>query len=96
MAANFRVCRYQSEGSMHLKLLGDLDNSSAIELIDILKKDHPGLHKIFIHTACLEHVNQMACGVLRSNLPSLKTHADRIAITGEFAGRMAPTEEYLI
>jgi len=81
---------------MHLKLLGDLDNSSAIELIDILKKGQSGLHNIFIHTAGLEHVNQMACGVLRSRLPSLKTQMDRIAITGEYADRMAPTDDYLI
>lgn len=96
MASNFRVCGHQTEGSVHLKLLGDLDDSSVLELIDILKKRRPGRYRVFIHTAGLENVSPLACGNLRSNLLSLKMQADRLAFTGEYAARMAPNKDYLL
>ena len=96
MASNFKVCGHQTEGSVHLKLLGDLDDSSVLELIDILKKGHRGLYRVFIHTAGLEDVSPVACGNLRSNLLSLKMQSDRLAFTGEYAARMAPNKDYLM
>ena len=96
MASNFKVCGHQTEGSVHLKLLGDLDNSSVLELIDILKKRHPERYRVFIHTAGLESVNPMACGNLRSTLLSIKMQSDRLAFAGEYAARMAPNKDYLI
>ena len=96
MASNFKVCGHQTERSVHLKLLGDLDDSSVLELIDILKKRRPGLYRVFIHTAGLENVSPVACGNLRSTLLSLKMQSDRLAFTGEYAARMAPNKDYLM
>ncbi len=72
MASNFKVCGHQTEGSVHFKLLGDLDDSSVLELMNALKKSRLGQYRVFIHTAGLENVSPVACGNLRSNLLSLK------------------------
>ena len=94
MASTFKIRGHQTEGSIHLKLLGDLDRSSALELIQMLKKSNSARHRVFIHTAGLESANPTACGILRSNLPSLVKLSD-LTITGRYAASVAPDRSLL-
>jgi len=37
MAANFRISVHRSSDSLHMKLMGDFDGSSAWELLNVLR-----------------------------------------------------------
>ena len=50
MASNFKLFSYKTGDSLHLKLYGDFDGSSAHELIHTLKKCSSRFHQIFIDT----------------------------------------------
>lgn len=57
MASNFRISTHRSSESLHLKLVGDFDGSSAFELINVLKKNWNGAYRVFIHTDSLKDIN---------------------------------------
>jgi hypothetical protein len=48
MASNFRISTHRNSESLHLKLVGDFDGSSAFELINVLKKNWNGAYRVFI------------------------------------------------
>ena len=50
MASNFRLFSHETGDSLHLKLYGDFDGSSAHELINTLKKCGSRFYQIFIDT----------------------------------------------
>ena len=55
MARNFLITYYRYEDSIHLKLYGDFDGSSAHELLNHLKVRSHDTLKIYIHTDGLTH-----------------------------------------
>ena len=50
MASNFKILIHKSSESLHLKLTGDFDGTSAHELLNTIKDYGAGMNKIFIHT----------------------------------------------
>ena len=46
MASNFQIYRHRTRDSLHLKLEGDFDGSSAHELINALKEDGAGFYQV--------------------------------------------------
>ena len=90
MASNFRISTHRNSESLHLKLVGDFDGSSAFELFNVLKKNWNGAYRVFIHTDSLKDINPLGCDTFQHNLSSLKGHPMRIFFTGENAGHIAP------
>jgi hypothetical protein len=90
MAANFRISVHQSSDSLHLKLMGDFDGSSACELINVLKKSFNGVFRIIIHTNSLKNIYPFGRDTFQQNLRDLKDRTDRILFTGEKASQIAP------
>ena len=90
MASNFRISTHRNSESLHLKLIGDFDGSSAFELINVLKKNLNGAHRVFIHTDSLKDINPLGCDTFQHDLSDLKGHAMRIFFTGDNAGHIAP------
>jgi anti-anti-sigma regulatory factor len=48
MASNFQIYSLKTKNSLHLKLAGDFDGSSAYELINTLTEHSQSFYEIFI------------------------------------------------
>ena len=68
MASNFRIYRYQTRDSLHLKLDGDFDGNSAYELINAIAEYGQGLYQIFIDTNDLKTIHPFGRDVFKKNL----------------------------
>ena len=90
MAANFKLSVHRNSDSLHLKLIGDFDGTSAHELITVLKRYRSRTSRVFIHTSSLREVYQFGVNVLRTNLKALKGKPLTLLFTGKHASRMAP------
>lgn len=91
MATNFRISTHQNSDSLHLKLIGDFDGTSAYELFNVLNKMRKSTHRVFIHTSCLKEVHPFACGVFHSQLNTIRGQFRSLVFTGEHADRIAST-----
>lgn len=90
MASNFKILVHRNGDSVHLKLAGDFDGSSAFELLDVVKKHGRALHKMFIHTDSLKAVHPFGPDVFKKNLSDLKGSSLQLFFTGEDAQQIAP------
>ena len=90
MAANFRCFIHRSSDSIHMKLFGDFDGSSAHELVNALKKNCGTASKIFIHTNSLNNIHPFGRETFLNNLGFLNGKSPLIFFTGEDASQLAP------
>ena len=90
MASDFRISVHRNSDSLHLKLMGDFDGSSACELTNVLKKSVNGVSRVFIHTNSLKNIHPFGRETFQQNLRDLKDFTDRISFTGEQACQIAP------
>ena len=90
MASNFKISIHRNSDSLHLKLIGDFDGSSACELLNVLKKSINGVFRVIIHTNSLKNIYPFGQDTFQKNLRDLKDRADRIIFTGEKAIQIAP------
>jgi hypothetical protein len=96
MASNFRIFMHRNSDSLHLKLAGDFDGTSAFELLDMVKKNGAGLRKVFIHTSNLKTIHPFGRQVFEKSLLDLKGSSFQLLFTGEYAPQIAPAEEKCI
>jgi len=92
MASNFRIFMHRNSDSLHLKLAGDFDGTSAFELVDMVKKNGPGLRKVFIHTSNLKTIHPFGLQVFEKSLSALKGSSFQLLFTGEYAQQIAPAQ----
>lgn len=92
MALHFKISVHRNDENLHLKLMGDFDETSAHELINILKRCAGRTSRVFIHTSCLRRIHQLGVKALHKNLNALKRESTQIKFTGEHACRLAPEE----
>jgi hypothetical protein len=90
MAANFKIFTHRNSDSLHLKLMGDFDGSSACEVINAMKKKNNRFQKIIIHTSCLENIHPFGRDTFQSNLGELSLQSEQVIFTGENAKQIAP------
>jgi hypothetical protein len=90
MAGNFRVLLHRNSESLHLRLEGDFDGSSAHQLLQMLGENGHGVGKIFIHTNGLKEVHPFGAGVFQKNLNGLKAMKHDLIFTGEKGPEIAP------
>jgi anti-anti-sigma regulatory factor len=83
MASNFRIVIHQNSDSLHLKLMGDFDGSSAHELLNTMRSHCVVVNKIFIHTSGLKAIHPFGRAVFQRNLSSLGKQAASLIFTGE-------------
>ena len=89
MAANFKISVYRNNGSLHMKLSGAFDGTSAHELLNILKKHSSEPSQIFIHTDNLNPLHSFGLQIFRKNIGIFKNRFDRLVFTGENASDFA-------
>ena len=70
MASNFQIYSFKTRDSLHLKLAGDFDGSSAYELINTLTEHGKGFYEIFIDINDLKSIHPFGRDVFQKNLRS--------------------------
>ena len=90
MASNFQIYSFKTRDSLHLKLTGDFDGSSAYELINTLTKYGTGFWDIFIDTNNLKTIHPFGSNVFQKNLSSIKKQLQNIIIIGANKHKIAP------
>jgi len=94
MAQNFRMVVHQSSDSLHLRLEGDFDGSSACELLNALEERCRFAQRAFIHTNGLRQVDPFGLSVFHANLNGLKEgrRCRPLHFTGDHARELASEE----
>jgi len=90
MAANFRILVHRSSESLHLKLIGDFDETSAQELFCALKKNGARVGRIFVHTSGIGTVDPSVRTTVLNNLSTLISEPARLIFTGENGAKLVP------
>ena len=67
MASNFRILTHQNSESIHLKLIGDFDGSSAYELLNAIKRCSSKANRVFIHTDGLKEIHPFGKAVFQNS-----------------------------
>jgi len=70
VASNFQIYSFKTRDSLHLKLAGDFDGSSAYELINTLTEHGKGFYEIFIDINDLKSIHPFGRDVFQKNLRS--------------------------
>jgi len=83
MASNFHIFSYKTRDSLHLKLAGDFDGSSAHELIHTLIAHRKDFYQIFVDTNDLKTIHPFGNEVLQKKLSSFKKQFRNLIFIGE-------------
>ena len=86
MASNFNILLHRNSESLHLKLMGDFDGSSANELLDTLKIYAANVNRIFIHTNGLKEVRPSGKAVFQNNASGIDKQPSNLIFTGKKLG----------
>jgi len=82
MASNFNIFSFKTHDSLHLKLTGDFDGSSAHELINTLIERGTGFCNIFIDTDNLKTIHPFGRDVFHQKFRSIKKRLQNPIIVG--------------
>ena len=83
MASNFRLLTHETRDSIHMKMYGDFDGTSAYELITEIQKYARRSNQAFIHTEDLDNIYSFGRGVFHNNLGVLKKQSNKIVFVGK-------------
>ena len=85
MAKNFHIFQHRTQDTLHMKLTGDFDGSSAFELINLLKDNLDSAKRIFIDTKNLKKIYPFGQEVFNRNFSKLRDHRINIQFVGSNA-----------
>ena len=80
MASNFQILSYKTRDSLHLKLNGDFDGTSAYELINTIKDHGNNFYQIFIDNNDLRTIYAFGRNVFQKNFGDLEKLSNLIFI----------------
>jgi anti-anti-sigma regulatory factor len=86
MAHNFHMFQHKTSESLHIKLTGDFDGSSASELINTLLDNQHRYYQVFINTTDLRHIEPFGLDVLRIGLSEIRDHGPGVIFIGKDIG----------
>ena len=90
MALNFRINRQQKNGGLYLKLSGDFDGASALELVRTLESPDFQNKKVYIDTCGLSSVLFFGQDVFIKHCALSKVPSRNFIFCGAFGGRIRP------
>jgi hypothetical protein len=90
MASNFKVFTTRNCNTLHLKLMGDFDGTSAFQVLDVLKKNCFGAQRVIFHTNSLAHIHPFGIRVFQHNLSEIERNSLQLCFTGDNAAAIAP------
>ena len=88
MASNFQISTHEKRDSLHLKLYGDFDGSSAYELINALEHCSR-FDQIFIDTNELQTIYPFGKDVFQKNIGPIEKKFGNLIIIGELKHNLA-------
>jgi len=91
MANNFHMFTHKTTETLHVKLTGDFDGSSASELINALSDNQNRYYQIFINTTELNDIHPFGQEVLQSRLPEFNDRGTGVIFIGKNLGRSLNT-----
>jgi anti-anti-sigma regulatory factor len=83
MAQNFHIFTHQTTNSLHLKLVGEFDGSSASELINVLELNQGKYYQIFIDTSELQAIHSFGKKVLQSRMSEISNRDTILKFIGK-------------
>lgn len=91
MAHNFRIDRRISGNVLHLKLSGDFDGASAMELIDaIANNSGAATHRIYVETDGLREIHPFGRRVFAKKVPGSPAWSQELVFTGAYSRKFPP------
>lgn len=87
MAANFHMFTHKTTETLHVKLTGDFDGSSASELVNALAENQNRYYQIFVNTTELNHIHPFGQKVLQQGLSEFKTQGPGVIFIGKNLGQ---------
>ena len=90
MASSFKIIIHRYSDTLHLKLIGDFDGTSAFELLDALKSNCVGARRAIIHTSNLTGIYPFGKNVFQNRFSEVRKHFAQILFTGENASQVSP------
>jgi len=84
LASNFQIFSYKTRDSLHLKLSGDFDGSSAHVLFNTLKKHGVYFHQVFIDTNELKTIHPFGRDVFQKKLSSFNKQFKNLIFIGKW------------
>jgi len=85
MASNFEIFIDRSEENIQIKLTGDFDGSSALQLLYLMHDCLKDSKKIFINTDSLGNIEPFGINVFSYNLGYIAKYSTRLIFSGEKA-----------
>jgi hypothetical protein len=92
MAINFRTIVSREHDTLHLRLEGDFDGSSALELVNALLENGGSVSRVMIHTDGLGEVHPFGKAVFHRHLPVAGRLKSSVSFVGKNAGLIAPEQ----
>ena len=83
MAKNFHMFTHKTTDTLHIKLTGDLDGSSASELVNFLANNQNKYYQIFINTKDLKSIYPFGLDVLQHNLAGIEEQGAGMIFIGK-------------
>ena len=90
MALNFKINRKRKKGHLYLKLTGNFDGASALELVRALERNALNAEQIFIDTCGLSSVQDFGQDVFVKNCAISKIPSQKLIFSGSYGDRITP------
>ncbi len=88
MSTNFKISKHRNGQNLHLKLSGDFDDVSALQLLSELNNGHSGIYRIIVHTSSLDSLHCSNRTIFTKYLDEISSQPCRIMFTGEYADQI--------
>jgi len=92
MAGNFKIVIHRNDESLHLRLEGDFDGSSAQQLLCMMADNGNNVRRVFIHTNGLKEIHPFGKAVFQKNLRDFMRQQQDLVFTGNKSLEIAPSE----
>ena len=86
MARNFQIFQHRTQDTLHMKLHGDFDGSSAAELIHALKENRMPFYQVFINTSELDKIHPFGLEVFQKRLLEIQHNGPALRFIGKDIG----------
>ncbi|MGD8837719.1 MAG: hypothetical protein PVJ19_22445 [Desulfobacteraceae bacterium] len=90
MSTNFQVAFKKHNGNLHVHPSGDLDGSSALELIRLLHRKYDGNGEVVIDTRRLRKILPFGSTTFQSRVKECRIPYNRLSFRGEKGHDIAP------
>jgi len=90
LASNFQFFFHRTKNSLHMKLYGDFDETSALELLNALTNHGNGAHQIFIDTNDLSTIHPYGQEMFQKNVGILNGQFINLTFIGKNKHSISP------